>query len=393
MTAQAKNDGRANFGDIMQASSDDIPVPKDLLTKLQDTEWLNGHPYHGVVLTANGALQRIMSAWYHSEIKVEVLYNQEIKEMAFWNHASVKQYDRRVQMSCGSSNVFCVATSRVIISDEKAVEAVVSAGVGIAQLYKHFSVMPQFYLTDAGAQNTPEGPQLWREYVLHGGGIECRIREDFCPDYLNLLISDASTGGYPRTLARLPSSKSVPHMGDLLRGDRCLNTLEGEIARAASPLQRALLTAAGNVTRILTSYHKIGISVSMLQSHPCRESPTRYERCVIMVCNGIAFCRARSLITLESDEMKKSVDSGECDLGGLFRNLDLLPEFELLCVELESPDDDCPGFGRRYSLQAPGIYCEIVEEFSDVTLSLPEALSHTCLPGIPVIFPDFSVKP
>lgn len=34
--------------------------------------------------------------------------------------------------------VFCVATSRIILSEQRAVDAVESGGVGIAQLFKHF---------------------------------------------------------------------------------------------------------------------------------------------------------------------------------------------------------------------------------------------------------------
>lgn len=33
----------------------------------QETSWLTGDPYLAVVLTANGALQRTMSAWYQQE--------------------------------------------------------------------------------------------------------------------------------------------------------------------------------------------------------------------------------------------------------------------------------------------------------------------------------------
>ena len=38
----------------------------------EDTAWMQSHPYHGVVLTANGALQRTMSAWYQSDAWDEV---------------------------------------------------------------------------------------------------------------------------------------------------------------------------------------------------------------------------------------------------------------------------------------------------------------------------------
>lgn len=50
-----------------------------------------------------------------------------------------------MQMSCGG-HVFCVATSRIILSEKRAVEAVESQGVGIAQLFKHFHILPSFYL-------------------------------------------------------------------------------------------------------------------------------------------------------------------------------------------------------------------------------------------------------
>jgi len=279
---------------------------------------------------------------------------------------------------------------------------VVSGGIGIAQLYRHFGVMPRFYLTDAGVQNTPSGPQLWREYVLHGGGIECRIREDFCPDYLNLHGPDAGTGAYPCDPAKKglsdlgtpaessPSKRSS--LGDLMQGLRCSNMLDDVAAGAASPLQRVLLTATGNVLRILTSYYRLCISVSLKRSSLIRDSSSQYQRCVDMVCNGVAFCRARSCITLDSD-MTKLVDSGECDVGGIFRQRDLLPEFELLSVKLESSETDIPGFGRHYLLKAPGIHCDIVEEFSEITLSLSDIGSLTVLPGIPIIFPNFTVKP
>lgn len=36
------------------------------------------------------------------------------------------------------AQVFCVATSRIILSEQRAVDAVESGGVGIAQLFKHF---------------------------------------------------------------------------------------------------------------------------------------------------------------------------------------------------------------------------------------------------------------
>lgn len=63
--------------------------------------------------------------------------------------------------------------------------------------------------------------QLWRDYVLEGSGIECRIREDFSPNFLDLKPKQ----GYPekdaaisrcRSNSRSNSISLEPHLGDLL---------------------------------------------------------------------------------------------------------------------------------------------------------------------------------
>ncbi|CAE7274645.1 unnamed protein product [Symbiodinium sp. CCMP2592] len=375
-----------------------------------------------------------MSAWYQAEIKVEVIFNRDIQEVVAWVQPHVKQYDRRVQMSC-KDKVFCVATSRIILSDKRAVDAVESGGVGIAQLFKHFKILPHFYLVDAGQESAPTGQQLWREYVLHGGGIECRIREDFCPNFLDLFGAVSASGGlwnmgeFNGTESRsraasaeqssskdaalvegetakeetapvaeaepaMCSTRSDPHLGDLLKGTRCINILDDELAQTAHPLQRALLTAAGTVVRVITSYHKVSVQVGILRSRRVPGKSNEYERVVLMFCDGIAFCRARTLVKLESEELKELVDSGSCDVGELFRAKDLLPEFSLLQVQL--CPSDVPGFGRKYMLTAPGISCHIAEEFALVALTLsrdmrPSQLAGQ-LPGIPHIWTDFTVR-
>lgn len=395
----SQQEGKTNFGDIMQANNDQLPVPPALQQKLKDTEWWTGDPYNGVVLTANGNLQRLMSAWYQSEIKVEVVYNREIEEALAWNTEDMKQYDRRVKMSV-AGKVFCYATSRVILSDSKAVNAVEGKGVGIAQLYKHFSILPRFHLTDAGVLDAPTGCQLWREYVLSGGGIECRIREDFCPDYLSLVpsTSTASTassdsdspGSYGYKIGRLPSKgASTPHLGDLLKGTSCSNILDEVLAENASPLQRALLTAAGNFSRIFTSYYKLPLSACLLRSIRVPDSKTQHERSVMWFCNGIAVMRARSLVTLESPQLQEFVQSAN-DVGNIFRRANLLPDFELLQAELQN-SDETPGFGRRYALKAPGVRVEIVEEFPEAVLHLSQRDGHMTIKGLPLIFKDFPV--
>jgi len=313
-----------------------------------------------------------------------------------------------VKMSV-QGKVFCYATSRVILTDSTAVEAVESKGIGIAQLYKHFAILPRFYLTDAGVL---DGCQLWREYVLSGGGIECRIREDFCPNYLDLCSTSTfpvqHDGGYgesPKDPSPASSTSSLsgtgmsPHMGDLMKGTSCLNILDEKLALSASPFQRALLTAAGNFTRIFTSYYKVPVSSCLLHSTLMPGSgQMECKRSLLMFCNGVAILRARSLITIESPELQSLVKSAS-DVASLFRRANLLPDFELLQVELDA-EGETPGFGRRYTLKAPGVAVEIVEEFSedvlhiqDPNLPAQDSNQNLSLKGIPLIFQEFAVQP
>lgn len=267
---------------------------------------------------------------------------------------------------------------------KKAIEAVESCGIGIAQLYHHFKILPHFHLTDADGRG-PAGEQvLWREYVLDGHGIECRIREDFRPRFLEY-TGDEANGNEPPTKLHRSLSGPTPHLGDLMKGTSCVNTLDAEIAIAAHPLQRVLLTATGNVVRILASYHKKPIFVGVLRSCPVKTGV--YERVVLMYCEHKAICRARTLVTVSDAEIVKEVQNGTCDLGGVFRKFNLLPTFELQRVDIKP--SDAPGFGRHYYLKAQGICCEVFEEFSDIVLHLSDnSPESNAMKGIPKIFPE-----
>merc|ERR1712083_987916 len=107
---------------------------------------------------------------------------------------------------------------------------------------------------------TIEGKEsLWREYSLFGQGIECRIREDFRPDFLHL-HSDEDVDDDDREMQpqlkrfKNPTEFATADFGNLLLGDEGLRVYE-QVRVAKHPLQRALLAAAGNVVRIMSSYH------------------------------------------------------------------------------------------------------------------------------------------
>ncbi|CAE7599610.1 unnamed protein product [Symbiodinium sp. CCMP2592] len=358
---------KANFGELFLQKVHEMPVPPTLHEKLQETAWMQGHPYLGIVLTANGAMQQTMSAWYQDAIDVKVVYNHIITEPSAADCA--KRYDRQVEISC-AGKVFCIATSQVVLRTEEAVEAVESGGIGIAQLFKHFSIVPDCVLLDAGEQPGCFG-ELWRKYVLAGGGIECYIVEEFCHDFMDMFDSDTrgvskeSSNSSVSTVSTTASFTSSVSTTPQLSGTRCHNVVDDQIGQIASPLQRVLLMAAGSVTRILTSYHKVSVSTELISCSP--RGSNKYDCHTMLTCGGIEFCRVRACFDLESAEAKELVAESQGEVGALFDRLAVPPKLSLR--EVKFTED---GFGRAYTLMSPGLTCEIIEEYSNAALILPE---------------------
>jgi hypothetical protein len=53
-----------------------------------------------------------------------------------------------------------------------------------------------------------------------------------------------------------------------------------------TPMERILLTANGNVQRILSSYYNEKVSVRVLFNQEKRDSQHEFERRVEIICNG-----------------------------------------------------------------------------------------------------------
>lgn len=68
-----------------------------------------------------------------------------------------------------------MATSRIVISDEKILDLIKSNTVGIGQVFRYMNILPIFKLCAAGKTQD----ELWREYTLEADGISCHIREVF----------------------------------------------------------------------------------------------------------------------------------------------------------------------------------------------------------------------
>mmetsp|Transcript_18217 Transcript_18217/g.33018 ORF Transcript_18217/g.33018 Transcript_18217/m.33018 type:complete len:398 (+) Transcript_18217:66-1259(+) len=389
--------GKANFGEIMAPGTGGLPVSPDMLEHLSGTEWLTGPPFLRVVLTANGNLQMLMSSWYGAKVTVAAVKNEAIpSEALFGGKEAPREYDRRVNIQT-EKGVFCVASSRIVLSNPEAVEAVESGKVGVAQLFKYMKVLPHFWLNDAGVVENEGQLRLWREYVLEGNGIQCRIREDFRPNFLQMHAPEGtpSPDMEPAVdiqnkaglgLRKLPS---VEHMGNIMAGNQCMNLLADDLSLRVHPLQRCLLTSSGTTSRIIASYYLSPVQIVILRSaelpQESNDHTTTYVRRIVMVCKDVAVARAHTVARVDNPEFLEALKSKSCSIASIYRTYDLLPQFELLDVQLtaEASDEAAAGFGRRYKLCAPGIECEVHEEFSRSILDLTDVDD---VPGIPRIY-------
>ena len=97
-----------------------------------------------VVITSNGNLQRIMSAYYGSPVKVHIKHCELINKA---NDMAI--YEREVDLVV-QGNIFCNAISKIEIYDEYCESLVRNKVVGIGQLFRYLGILPSFNLIAAG---------------------------------------------------------------------------------------------------------------------------------------------------------------------------------------------------------------------------------------------------
>ena len=152
--------GADNFGDIMGGCETHVMLGGSFT------------PMERVVLTANGNLQRIMSAYYGSPVTVQVKKCQKVEN-------SSMLYDREVDL-VSSGRVFCTAVGKIQLLDGSCVDAVESKKIGVGQLFRYLGALPRFVLHEAGRK---EGGILWRRYSLSCDQLTCEFIETFAPDF------------------------------------------------------------------------------------------------------------------------------------------------------------------------------------------------------------------
>lgn len=118
------------------------------------------------------------------------------------------------------------------------------------------------------------------------------------------------------------------------------------------------LVANGNLQRLFSSYYDAPVHVVV---DSCDQvSPKCWNRVIHLTVHDKQFCTATSRITVNDEECRTLVESGNVGLGQLFRYLDKLPSFSLLdagyCQETG-------GMWRVYELECDELTCHIEERF------------------------------
>ncbi|KAF7308788.1 hypothetical protein MKEN_01078100 [Mycena kentingensis (nom. inval.)] len=168
-----------------------------------------------VALSAQGDLQRILSAFFARPIVLALIYSHTFKQrtdhtleslslpnpnaVAAANPEIPLVQNRQVHLQC-AGKVVCVATSTVKISSARCAHLFLEEKFGIGQLFSKLNITPSFELLGVGiggegvsssaiekgfgrgedvSPATVEKGQLWRKYRLATNEIECTILEVF----------------------------------------------------------------------------------------------------------------------------------------------------------------------------------------------------------------------
>ncbi|KAG0203353.1 hypothetical protein BGX28_004350 [Mortierella sp. GBA30] len=149
-----------HFGDIMSKRDTTLVLP----------EGFSGS--ERILLTANGNLQRLISAYFNKTVTVTILENTEVPLSPDEDPAVIARFQREVNLLC-NNKVVCNAKSRVLIKDQKVHDLVVKNGVGIGQIFRYLDRLPSFELHGLGRTDKT----FWREYSLRIPGVDCRLLE------------------------------------------------------------------------------------------------------------------------------------------------------------------------------------------------------------------------
>ena len=192
---------------------------------------------------------------------------------------------------------------------------------------------------------------------------------------------------------------SSSSLGDIMSDDTSIqspSSLQETYPYFTNPLDRMILTANGNVQRLVSSYYDHPVQLNILyctRRRPKQEdtvdnttaatstSPIIWDRQVELSLFQHVFCRATSVITVPDgsgfslDPSFTDDDDAPNGLAQFFRHCNILPHFTLHAAgalpnnDTDRNNDDTGndrsngGFWRDYTLACPQLTCRIREEF------------------------------
>jgi hypothetical protein len=201
-----------------------------------------------------------VSAYHDKPVSVVTKCNNKVET----SKKGVTLFQRQVDLII-MDTIFARCTSEVEITREDIRRGVEEEGVAIGQLFRLYNILPSFDLHNAGnvtaAENPADAfeaasPRFWREYVLAGDGVECRIHEDIRSDLFEL-----EQPAEPETVVAKPEVPSS--LGDIMAPNQTF----AKLPSGFTGLQRVLLTANGNVERILSSFYNRPVSLLVVNDH------------------------------------------------------------------------------------------------------------------------------
>lgn len=310
-------------------------------------------PLQRVLLTANGNLQRLVSSYHNAPVSVSILKNERVADGRFSREVSISVF----------GVVFATARSTISVDCADYITAIVEKGLGIGQLFRHLCILPTFELAAAGriacSAASDDGLErlladasggcFWRDYVLHGPDLKCEIREVIRSDVFAMQRPE----GYED-----PIESPSQSMGDIMAP----NVTFQPLPEGFEPVQRMLLTANGNVERILSSYYAKPLQLYVVLNH--KRAASVYDRQSIMLYEGRQLMLAKTTAFISKPEWSEALDEPGIHLGALFSRFGELPVFTLHATG-EGPDY----FWRQYALTASGMTCLVNETFSKASLA------------------------
>jgi hypothetical protein len=182
---QSRTYGADNFGDLMGGCETNMIVGGSFT------------PLERIIITANGNLQRIMSAYYGAPVIVNILKCDPIEDITLYKNTKIYNdntnkntllcvYDREVTLLM-NDQIFCTAKGLIEIYDKELIDAIEYKKIGIGQIFRYLGALPSFKLHAAGKK---QDGSLWRDYSLYlSDKINCHFVEEFTTNLFNLKVN------------------------------------------------------------------------------------------------------------------------------------------------------------------------------------------------------------